>query len=184
MTSIHKYSSIENSELCHPAHSVDFDIFSDMVNGFTRSKEWEPIEVEIIHEDESGKLCYSDAPWLGSHAPIFRRRTLSLLEDLLRGHGEFLPLACEEEDLYVFNVTRLINALDVQNSTVSRFSSGKLMRITQYSFHEDRLHGAVLFKIPDLRVSPVFCSQIFVDSWRSAGFTGLDFPLIWRSPTG
>lgn len=36
-----------------------------------------------------------------------------------------------------------------------------------------------IFKIPNLRVSPTFLSQRFVDRWKASGLTGLEFEQVW-----
>jgi len=173
--------SAEGFELCHPQHKEDFETFNTQINGMPRQMTWRPIPVRLVHEDEGRKLAPSDSPWLGSHALIFRQPPINQLAALLKRHGELLPLACSEADLFVFNATRIDDALDEQASAVTRFSTGRLMRVSRYAFRTTAVSGADIFKIPNLRISPTFVSERVVEAWSLAGLRGLVFNKVWSS---
>ena len=173
--------SAEGFELCHPERQEDFETLNAQINGTPRQMTWRPIPVRLVHEDEGKKLVASDSPWLGSHALIFRQATIEKLGALLKQHGEILSLTCSEADLYVFNATRVLDALDEQASAVTRFSSGRLMRVNRYVFRATAIGGLDIFKIPSLRVSPIFVSERVVEAWSLAGLRGLVFTKVWSS---
>ena len=102
-----------------------------------------------------------------------------MLKPLLSEYGEILPLTCKESELWIFNPTRKLEALDEKKSTVQRFDNGRIFMIERYVFHADVVWGAHIFKIPQLRASPIFVSQHVVDAWKTAGLTGLDFDRVW-----
>lgn len=170
-------------ELCQPRHAEDFETLNTGIAGNPRSQDWSPIEMRLVRKDRGRTLRASDAPWLGSHALIFRRAAARKLEDALLQYGELLPLKCtsSREELLIFNVTRVVDALDEQHSTITRFSSGRIMAIDRFAFKEGMLEGVDVFKIPDLRVSPTFVSSRFVERWSASGLTGLDFLQVWPS---
>lgn len=56
------------------------------------------------------------------------------------------------------------------------------MRIARYAFRSDLLHEVVAFKIPNLRVSPTFVTDVLVEAWRAAGLKGLELQEVWPQP--
>ena len=166
---------LDDYELCHPVDPDDFETITDQINGQPRQKTWTPIAMTLIHEDEGRTLLPSDAPWLGSWALIFRPSAILALGALLREYGELLPLQCSEAKLSIFNPTQVVDALDEERSSVSRFDDGRLMRIKRYELRPDAIRGVEIFKIPNRRVSRTFVGQQFVDLWNQAGLKGLTF---------
>ena len=55
------------------------------------------------------------------------------------------------------------------------------MRIDQYVFRPELVRDVHVFKIPNLRVSPAFLSQHFVDLWNGARLKGLEFTQVWSA---
>lgn len=169
-------------ELCQPSAQSDFETVNILVNGMPRHPNWKPISMRLIHEDEGKNLIPSDSPWLGAHALIFRQKAIERLGATLQQYGELLPLQCPDEELVVYNPTRLVDGLDEEQSSILRFSSGKIMLIKQYAFRESVIKELDVFKIPNLRVSPTFVSHRFVEQWKSSGLVGLDFKQVWAPP--
>jgi hypothetical protein len=179
-TCIYVPAPFEQYELCHPTNHADFENIIVQLNG-TMPHTWQPIKMEIIHEDEGRKFSESDAPWLGPHALIFRKEAVQIMGQLLNEYGELLPLQCDEAELSIFNVTQILNALDETASSIARFSTGRIMTIERYVFHPDIIRDIQIFKIPNLRASPTFVSEDFVQLWKSAGLRGLGFNKVWSA---
>ncbi len=180
-TSIYVPHSLTRYELCHPADPADFEYIVEQVSGVPRKSTWHPIAMEIIHKDNGLELLESESPWLGSHALVFRRRAVEALNPLLEEYGEFLPVCCEEADLWIFNPTTILDALNEDSSSVLRFSNEQIMRVNQYVFRPDIVRDIQIFKIPNLRASPTFVSDHFVQRWKSAGLRGLGFKKVWSA---
>lgn len=169
-------SSVEGFELCQPVNSDDFEKINSLVNGVERLSLWEPLPMKIVHEDEGCVLVKSHSPWLGSHALIFRREVITALGELLGSYGELLPLSCNNDDLMMFNPVKVLDSsIDESRSSIVRFSNGRVMRINRYVFLENKIKNVHIFKIGELRVSPTFFSQHFVDLWVANGFKGIKF---------
>ncbi len=108
---------------------------------------------------------------------------------LLGMSGEILPAIVEGgEKLYFLNVTNCINVLDKNNTTYHIYPDGTKGRIKDYSFHEKRIGGAPLFKIPETSKSDILCFEGITDSWDEfkgrydeLGFTGLQFTELYDS---
>lgn len=173
--------SSDGYELCHPINDDNFETINVLINGESRQGAWKPIETKIICEDEGQQLIESDSPWLGPHALIFRPSVIKKIGDLLREHGELLDLRCREAEVVIFNPTKVLNALDETKSSVLRFKDGRIMRINRYVLRPEVVQDAHIFKIPNLRVSPTFVSEHFVELWTSAGLTGIDFEKVWEA---
>jgi hypothetical protein len=162
-------------ELCHPVHTKDFDRIIREIDGVSRKSNWTTIEMKIVREDEGGQLKESDAPWLGSHALVFRSHAVEKLNTELLAFGELLPLECGEGGLWIYNPGPVLDALDVSRASVVRFRDGRIMMVERYAFKEDVIRGVHIFKIAGMKVSPTFVSQQFLDLWVSCGLRGLEF---------
>jgi len=169
----------ESSQLAHPADPKDFETVIVSIDGTPRAPSWHPIDFVIVAADEGKRLREVDMPWLGSHALIVTRRALDALSSIVCGHAESLPLA-SQPPLWILNPTNVLDALDVANSDVVRFSSGRIMRVRRYAFRDGLVGALPIFKITGLRASPTFVSDAFVEEYRAAGLTGLVFKQVWE----
>lgn len=180
MTSVYAPIGSERYELCHPKASSDFLIISSLIHG-------DPLEgnlfpsMQIIREDEEGKeYLRSDAPWLGGHALVFRESVSNKLKGLL-GSAKLYEFICDSERLFLCDPPLVVNAVIQNQSVIDRFSDGRIMQIREYVFNPEALQGRCIFKINEMRVSPTFVTQEFVDFWVSNKLVGLDFNLLWMS---
>jgi len=171
----------EDSELCHPRDPGDFERIIQEINGLRRADNWNPIEMRLIRRDEGRDLLEADSPWLGSHALVFGPRVVERLGELLVGYGELLPLHCDDRELVIFNVTKVVDGLDESASQIVRFASGRIMDIERYAFLPNVVRGIEVFKLPGIRASPTFVGQEFVKAWKSVGLRGLDFTQVWAA---
>jgi hypothetical protein len=178
-TEIYVPRHAEGFEFCYPERSEDFETLYVTLNGTPRCGTWRSPPMRFVRTDEGKSLSASDSPWLGSFALVFRRHALADLEAMLLSHGELLRLDCSEPDVVLFNVTRVLDALDETASDIWRFSSGKLMRVARYVFRPEVVSGVDIFKIPNLRVSPTFVSERFVEMVKAARIRGAAFTKVW-----
>lgn len=126
-------------------------------------------------------LPKGDSPGLSTHIPVFGTRTVKALADMLQGNGELLPISCGGEEYYLFNVTRIVDALDEENCDLERFDDGRILDIDDYSFFQEKLIGMYIFKIPQLVLSDVFVTDPFVERVSEAKLKGFEFRLVWSS---
>jgi hypothetical protein len=135
--------------------------------------------MHIIHENEKGEeRLRSDAPWLGGQALVFRDSVSNKLKRLL-GSARLYEFICDSERLFLCDPPLVQNAVIQDKSIINRFSDGRIMQIRKYVFDSEALHGKYIFKISEMRVSPTFVTQEFVDFWVSNKLVGLDFNLLW-----
>jgi hypothetical protein len=173
---------MEGFELCHPIHEEDFEKINIEINGKSKVNEWDPVSMELIQKENGKPLYFSDSPWLGAHAMIFREKSLPSIREMMTRCGEFLPLECQGQNLVIYNPGQVDGALDEAESSILRFSDGGIMLIREYKFFEKNIEGVDIFKIPNMRVSPTFLSHRFVAEWNKNGLKGLEFKQVWRFP--
>ncbi len=155
-----------------------------MIDGFrgaAMADVWKPISIELAEEGNGRKLPPSDFPLLHAVVPVFSRRAVEALRDLLELNGELLPLKSSKGEYFAFNITRIVDALDEANSKVKRFSSGRLMVVKQHEFLVERVAGLTIFKIPQLARSREFVTDVFVERVNQRRLTGFDFLPVWSS---
>jgi hypothetical protein len=154
-----------------------FDLLGELDDGPAGTL-WSPLAAEWIEDDLNAGKPKSDFPTLGT-TPVFSQRAIDTLLDLLIENGEILPLEVEDGNYYVFNVTRELDAFDENRSDVVRFSTGRIMKVTRYAFHADKLHGPAIFKVPQVR-GTIFVTDPFVERVEKAGLTGFEFEKVWE----
>ncbi len=137
--------------------------------------------VEPIKDDLDEGKPLGDTAHLAAGVAVFSEKAVLALGDLLRPHGQVLPLKCKEGKFYAFNVTRVLDGLDLEKSSIERFpSSGRVMQVYRYVFKTDVIGGYPIFKIKygpnsDLLRGELFVSDEFVDRVKATGLTGFRF---------
>lgn len=160
------------------ADPTDYEVFSSF-DGSARRAQWEPVPVVRVRADDKHQSTPSDFPWLGSDALVLRRTAVDALRDMLDANGELLPLATDDGvELVVFNA-RVIDALDVSNSTLVMFpGTQRVLRVKKVAFVASAIEGSDLFRLPH-RASSTYVSSRFVDRVRQASLRGLIFNRVW-----
>jgi hypothetical protein len=148
---------------------------------------WNPPEVEVLYDEDlkvrSDILAPQDFTCLNySSIPVFSENAVTVLEELLFVGGELLPLIFNTVPYFAFNVTRVIDALNQEQSEVTRFSDGSIMQVKQFVFAADRVRGVDVFKIPEQIRSTFFVSQRFVDLVKAHSLMGFKFHLCRCDP--
>ncbi|MBC7938225.1 MAG: hypothetical protein H7Z19_00435 [Chitinophagaceae bacterium] len=117
--------------------------------------------------------------------PVFSQRAKELLQPHLYGLGQWIELLSNEAPYWLFFVTNLVDALDVERSKVLYFTnSSKVMRIARYAFKRELLHDQWLFTLPQRPGSNRLVTDRFVDFAREHGLTGFRFHLLWSQEQG
>jgi hypothetical protein len=148
---------------------------------------WKPIRVRVLREKKRDwRRPVSDTPSIGLAIPVLSEHAVGCLRHLLAPHGEFLPLACDEGVYFLYNVTTVLDALDIDHSDVIFFDdeSSRIMRIKTYAFIPDVVRGVDAFKLLDREKSDVFLSERVKLAAESCGLKGFDFQLVWTFPEG
>jgi hypothetical protein len=155
---------------------------------------WQPIKVifenEIHHERD---LSLSDFPkYIGPYIePVFSRLAVDALSNLLEGNGELLLLNCAEGEYYLFNTTRIVDALDEEKTEFKPYSEvdpdmayqdddPHTPVITRPAFYPEVVVDLTIFKI-SLRYpfGGTLVTDKFVQWVQETELTGFAFELLW-----
>jgi hypothetical protein len=145
-------------------------------DGMPMSGSWSPPGVNVLAEGAGAERPAGDFPSLGGYAPVFSRRAAEALEDLLGDGGELLPLDARDGPYLVYNVTRVLDALDEDRSEIRRFrSSDRIMNIERYHLLPEQIGDAAIFKLSQIPRMHTFVTDRFVHQVHDAGLTGFSF---------
>jgi len=158
--------------------SVDRDedvAVADLFNGSEIAPRWLAPPMHI-HEKGRETRPPSDSPGFLPGIPLFSPRAVNVLKALLNSHGEFLPLNCHDQELYAFNVTRIVNGLDLTHSDYKIFpSTGRIMLVNKYVFISSVVENLPIFKIIQFPRGTVFVDDSFVHLIKHNKLTGFLF---------
>lgn len=136
-----------------------------------------------------------DFPYFwGANCPVFTPRSLRALRDLIAPFGEFLPLSSKDGEFTAFKVLHFLDALDLEHSDIKwvpqprrELGLPKLVeKIRRFVFHEAKLEGEVIFRIPQLPLGQVFVTDVFAKHLRKSGLKGFSLNQVWpyAGPSG
>jgi hypothetical protein len=183
----HLQSQSGGSQFLRPA-TVEDGAILEALAGMPVKHDWPTPTIRLFRESDffDGTVPV-DFPLLIPGVPVFSPQAVAALRDVLDMHGEVLPLACEDCDgrgYVAFNVTTVIDALDVPRSAVKFFRDGaRVMHVTRYDFIPERLAGVAIFKLPQFVKGRVYVTDAFVQLVQDHGLTGFKFTPLWSTAT-
>jgi hypothetical protein len=128
---------------------------------------------------------YNDFPGVSGTLPAFSKRACDALMDLLKPNGELLPLEYERGEYFFYNVTTVIDALDISKSKCRFWCDPPTTAagISYFAFHEEKLARAPIFRIIEKPIYTLVTNE-FVDRVSECGLNGFEFNKIWPLPKG
>lgn len=145
-------------------------------DGRSHLSTWEPIKVNRMEPEK--KLELGDAP--GFLFPVFSKRALECLSDLINKDVEVLPLVFDEQEFFGINVTTVLDAIDYENSIYRTYRDGKrIMAFKKYAFISDVIKDIPIFKIKDEKTRYAFVSEEFKNRVEESNLLGFQFELVW-----
>jgi len=142
------------------------------------AKVWKPLPV-------TGQVNpFNDYPSLCLINPVFSRRAVIALGDMLTSNGELLPLLSDSGDYCLFIVLTKLDALNKGTSQITRVRDGApAIYVDYFDFDASRLAGASIFRIPELPNYTLVTNR-FKDRVAQSGLNGLRFVKVWPLPEG
>jgi hypothetical protein len=176
ITKVYLTQCAEGFEWLLPVNRDDNELL--VFDGTPRAASWRPIKMKRLTRDDTGNpLAPNDFPPGCEMAVSSAAKTL--LGPVLEEAGELLPLDCPDGDFWALNVTRLVDALDEEQSELLRSSqTGRILMIHRYSFRSNCL-GPEIFKLPQAARAYIYVTEAFVNRVRATPLKGLDFKLLW-----
>lgn len=157
-------------------------LFQENFRGEPMEKAWSTVQVETFKEGPE-----SDFPEGLLSPPVFSEEAVQVLQPLMQGKVELLPLITEKgKKYYAGNVLNVIDGIDEKNTEVKRSRSGAIMKYNKFSFHQGVVEGQDIFKVLHLENknpmnTKVFVSDQFRDKVLESGLKGFDFIEVWDS---
>jgi hypothetical protein len=152
----------------------DWEVINKL-DGTPQGASWKPLKVEVYGDDGNRERDEGDFVDLAGLVPIFSCEAAKRLKEILRSSGEFLTLACNERGYVAFNVTDVIDALNVSRSEIVYFPSGRVLDVKRFVLNLERLSSSVIFKIPQIPLGRVFVTDLFVNLVHDAKLRGFQF---------
>lgn len=160
---------ISYNDETHPISS-DFDGESKLIS-------WSPTRVETV-----SKKSYPDFPVYLSSKPVISARVKKEIEPFLQDEVEFLPLLHDELELYMINVTKVLDCVDWERSDIQKFKDGSLAGFNNLAFDFAKIPAETyMFKFKERASTLVFVTEAFKDLIESHKFKGLDFSEVYDS---
>jgi hypothetical protein len=100
---------------------------------------WVPPRVRMLTElrdqrrHHGQQRKHADLPWYSSYVMAVTRQARTVLEDIVANDAEFLPLECEEEELWLMHPWRSVLAFDAENSDFELLSTGRISEVNRYA---------------------------------------------------
>lgn len=117
--------------------------------------------------------------------PVFSQRAKDLLTPHLQGLGQWVELVSDEAPYWLFYITNVVDALDVERSKLLYFPGGsKVMEISTFSFRPDIVRDQFLFTLPQRPGNHRLVTDRFIDFVREHNLTGFSFDLLWSAEQG
>jgi hypothetical protein len=135
----------------------------------------------MVTELHHRRLLRGDLLWYSSDVFAVTRPARTFLEGIVAEDAEFLPLECEEEELWLMRVWRSARAIDLMKSDFELLPSGRIRQVTRYVFSEAELKGLTCFTDPRLP-HILFLTDMAVVPITNSGLTGISFCQLWKSP--
>lgn len=148
------------------------------------SMDWKSPQFELVTDDvHFGRLPKCDFPHYLPSAPMLSHRAVVRLRPLLLTCGELLPIDVTNDDdaFYLFNVTRIVDAIDMRRSQFARFPSGKIM-LCELLIFDPRLipDEPIFFKTTQMGpATDIYATEKARTTVEATDLTGYEFRLAW-----
>ncbi|WP_080835879.1 imm11 family protein [Cohnella massiliensis] len=138
---------------------------------------WSPAKVKT-----ATKNSYKDFPVFLTSKPVISARVKEAIEPFVKDEVEFLPLIHEELDLYMVNVTKVLDCVDWKRSDIQTFKDGSLAGFNKLVFDFEKIpEDTYIFKFKERATTLVFVTEAFKDLIESHKLKGLDFSEVYDS---
>ena len=151
--------------------------------GIPKAEGWLPPEVYIQRPLHKEGTLYN---WERS-ALIFPPHVATLLMPYIQMAGEALPLPHDDKVYTLFNITKVVDCLDMERTKWRVYDGLKGGAITRYVFDEDRLPASPFFKLPNtlhevlLQQGHNEFDEAIFDIIKEHRLEGIKFEEVWRS---
>ena len=147
------------------------------VPGHRQLPRWSPAPVELLERDHGRRLVEVDMPAVITRSFALNARARDVLIDVVGNDAELLPLACEQEELWLLNPLHISDALDEKRSELARDRRGGIMDIVKPVFDRKKLGDHIYFLTSQTRF--LYVTDVVVRAIQEAKLTGVEFTPVW-----
>ncbi|WP_309383691.1 imm11 family protein [Cerasicoccus frondis] len=167
------------------------DLDEDLTPGYEASEEQRVWKVPLLsHLWKKPKVIgrvvpFNDFPCLDMVLPVFSKRATEALDSFLAPNGEMLELDSAGGEYFLYNVTNVRDALDLEHSRCEFWCNPPTtaVDIAYFSFKKDELKNASIFRIYEMPMM-LFVTGEFVSAVNSLGLNGFKFKKVWPLAEG
>jgi hypothetical protein len=141
------------------------------------AKDWKPAKLIGDVAPDNDYPGEGAPAWL---VPVFSPRAVDGLREFLEPNGELLPVITPLGTYYAYNVTTLVDALDIDKCDITGY--GRL-QINRYAFKPKCVDGSAIFKIPQQPVE-IYITDPFVQRVQELELNGMWITKCWPMPPG
>ena len=107
---------------------------------------------------------------------ILNEKSYKILYPYIKNEAQIFKVKCENDNLYVVNITNIIDCLDYNKSEIKRFpSSGRVMRVVKYVFKIEKLKNTIIFKLPEFPKGISYVTESFKNVVEENNIKGFKF---------
>lgn len=149
--------------------------------------QWEPLRcyIDCVDEMTGEPLQMADFPSNTSGMFIVNKNAKDALKKVVAPYGQFLPLECKEDELYILNVYHVIDCVNLERSEILFRESLDPSRpnpfIESYEFDQDKIGDSLIFRLPYERETAIYFQGGLIDEIQKLGLTGFAYSCIWSS---
>lgn len=131
-------------------------------NNLSFAEFWPSMKTGFSEIEGHENLIPDIAPWIGATL-LLSPRAFTLLNDVLKSHGEFLPIVIEDETYQIFNCLTLVDAIEEESDE------------TNIVFEPSSMENKLVFKSGFQHCMDVFCVGSIKEFVESSGLKGVKF---------
>ncbi|KHL92695.1 hypothetical protein QW71_27550 [Paenibacillus sp. IHB B 3415] len=156
----------------HSSHSINTD-FEGQILAYT----WQPVELQT-HKEKS----FNEFPHFVNGKPVVSERVMQILKPYTAHEVEFLPLMHNEFDIFMINVTNILDCVDWQKSKAKWFKEKYFLGFDDLVFDFAKVpENTYMFKIKELAATRVYVTESFRTIIEKHQLQGLDFSVVYDS---
>lgn len=129
-----------------------------------------PTPLAIVGDEEDIGIPEADIGFINIGSIVLAETSYTLLKDITEQYGQLLPLNFEGRNLWLWNVTNIVDALDSKKSDFNSYGG-----VVNAVFSAEKIGKSMAFKIKEDNFTNIYCTDQFVQFIKEHKLTGLDF---------
>lgn len=174
----------DDYEKVNTKNPSDLESIKKAGRGHSLLKDWQPIELSLYQEGDSGDVLIFQG---GSLALIVNRFVKETIQPLVANEAEFLEVGYHNQAYYLINVTNVLECIDYEQSVPNNYGS-----FDEEVFLPDKVQNQPIFKtvntkhnLGDFPIVSVttYVSDELKQAIEQAEIKGIYFRLAWTDST-